>query len=379
MFDFFEKMTTEFMPHGGCFLWNPGILWTHVISDAVIGISYFSIPVGLAYFVRKRRDLAFSWMFVMFASFILFCGASHFMEIWTTWEPFYWTEGMVKVATAAVSAVTAIALWPLIPRALELPSPQQLKDEIKQRREAEQELREVNRTLEKKVQERTEELEQFIYAASHDLREPVRTMQTYAGFLEEDLGDVKGKVKEDIEFISDSADRMSELINSLLKLSRTSRQDLEPTDVSVEESVHEALQHLEASMEEKAVRIEWDDLPEVTADPALLSDLFKNLISNALKYGVDESGTIRITATQEKGQWTLGVKDDGPGVPSDKQEEIFQPFKHLHSWEDYEGTGIGLSICRRIVDQHGGDIWVESEPGEGAHFKFTLGDGGERT
>ncbi len=373
MLDFFEQLSSEFMPHGGCYLWQPGLIWTHVIADALTGLAYLSIPLALVYFVRKRDDLAFSWIFVMFAAFILFCGVAHLFQILTIWEPVYWTEGAVKVATALVSVWTAVALWPLLPRALELPSPKQLRDEIKHRKQAEQELRELNRELEEKVGRRTEELEQFVYAASHDLLEPARVMKTYADFLDEHIEEDRSEeVDEDIHFIKRSAERMRELIDSLMKLSRTSREELNLETVSMDACVDEAIEHLDRVIEQKNVRIERDELPELTADGTLIADLFQNLLGNALKYGVNGSDTIEVTAERQGDRWVLGVRDHGEGIRAEHQEEIFQPFKHLHSWEDYDGTGIGLSICRRIVQRHGGEIWVESRPGEGAHFKFTI-------
>src|SRR6476620_7681375 len=112
--------------HGFCLLWQPALVWLHVFSDAVIGLSYYAIPLALAYFVWKRKDIVFGWIFWMFAAFILACGTTHFIEVWTLWYPDYWIQGLVKLATAAVSLSTAVLLWPLIPRLLELPSPMQL-------------------------------------------------------------------------------------------------------------------------------------------------------------------------------------------------------------------------------------------------------------
>jgi hypothetical protein len=114
-------------PHGFCLLWEPGLLWLHATSDALIGIAYFSIPLALIKFVRHRRDIAFSWIFWLFAAFILACGSTHFLSIVTVWQPLYWLDGAVKAVTAILSVMTAIILWPLIPRALALPSPDTLR------------------------------------------------------------------------------------------------------------------------------------------------------------------------------------------------------------------------------------------------------------
>lgn len=247
--------------------------------------------------------------------------------------------------------------------------------DLTERKRREKELRELNEDLEKKVDHRTKELEEFVYAASHDLREPARVMETYAGFLESDLGDsLDEPVRKDLEFIRESANQMNELIDSLLKLSRIGQDELHLETVSIEECVTEALEQQKQLMEEVQPEIKREELPEITADPSLVRDLYKNLIGNALKYGIpeDETPILTFTARRNGDDWILGVRDNGPGIDTDFQEEIFEPFKYLRNDEDTDGTGIGLSICRRIVDRHGGRIWVESPPDEGAHFRFTL-------
>ena len=163
----FEYFSTEgFMPHGHCYLWTPGILWLHVVSDLLIVASYYSIPLALIFFIRKRKDLAFNWVFRLFAAFIFWCGTTHLMAVWVTWNPSYWLDGSVKAITAGVSVVTAIMLWPLIPKALKYPSPGELQrmnevlqEQIRERMRAEVDLSELNQSLERRVDERTRELE----------------------------------------------------------------------------------------------------------------------------------------------------------------------------------------------------------------------------
>src|SRR5271156_5439907 len=150
--------SSPYMPHGYCYLWNPGLVGLHVISDSLIALSYLSIPFTLVYFVRKRRDLPFHWMFVCFGIFILACGATHAMDVWTLWHANYWISGSIKAITALASVPTAILLVKLVPHAVALPSPAAMRLEIAERRRAEDALSLVNMQLEVRVEERTSKL-----------------------------------------------------------------------------------------------------------------------------------------------------------------------------------------------------------------------------
>ena len=159
MKEFLETLfSSNFEPHGHCYLWNPGLVGLHVVSDALIALAYFSIPVTLIYFIRKRRDLPFNWMFVSFGMFILACGATHIMEVWTLWHGTYWLSGSIKAVTAMASVPTAILLVKLVPEALALPSPEAMKLEIAERKRTEQALHQAKNELELRVLERTAEL-----------------------------------------------------------------------------------------------------------------------------------------------------------------------------------------------------------------------------
>ena len=158
----------QFIPHGHCDLWKPGLVWLHVLSDSLIALAYYSIPITLVYFVRQRQDLPFDWIFLMFSAFIVACGTTHIMEVWTLWYPTYWVSGVLKALTALVSVYTALALVPLVPKAIALPSPAQLeaanqglREQITQRQQAENALQSVNGELETRVKNRTLELAQI--------------------------------------------------------------------------------------------------------------------------------------------------------------------------------------------------------------------------
>lgn len=154
-----------FIPHGHCYLWKPELVWLHIASDSSIALAYYSIPIALVYFVHKRQDLPFNWIFLLFGTFIVACGTSHLMEIWTLWHPTYWLAGSLKATTALVSVYTALELVPLVPKALALPSPAELEatnlellHQITSRQQAEAALQQAKDELEIKVKERTTEL-----------------------------------------------------------------------------------------------------------------------------------------------------------------------------------------------------------------------------
>jgi signal transduction histidine kinase len=161
--EFFKKLLSsgDFMPHGYCYMWRPGLVWLHLLSDALIALAYFSIPFTLIYFVRKRKDVPFNWIFACFGMFILACGATHAMEIWTLWHATYWVSGAVKAVTALASVPTAVLLILLVPQAVALPSPEALRLEIAERTRAQAALSHAKSELELRVQERTAQLQEM--------------------------------------------------------------------------------------------------------------------------------------------------------------------------------------------------------------------------
>jgi signal transduction histidine kinase len=175
-----------------------------------------------------------------------------------------------------------------------------------------------------------------------------------------------------LAFISEAAQRMRALVQELLNLSRAGNRELKSETVSLESIADHALEALALQVEESGAVITRDPLPEVQGDAVLLTQLYQNLISNALKYTEESPPRIHLDAALQDGKWLLGVRDNGIGINPEYAEQIFQPFKRLHGRGKFEGTGIGLAICRKVVERHHGRIWVESEEGKGAHFRFTL-------
>lgn len=224
-----------------------------------------------------------------------------------------------------------------------------------------------------KLKQLNAELNEFTYIASHDLQEPLRKLVIFSEWLVRDLGgDIPERAAKDIEFISAAASRMRELVQELLNLSRAGNRELKSESVSLEAIADRAMEALALRIGESGAVITRDPLPEVQGDAILLGQLYQNLIGNALKYIDKLPPRIHLDAALRDGKWILGVRDNGIGINPEYAEQIFQPFKRLHGQGKFEGTGIGLAICRKVVERHHGRIWVESEEGKGAHFRFTL-------
>jgi PAS domain S-box-containing protein len=664
-----EKLFSSgaFIPHGHCYLWQSQLVWLHLLSDSIIALAYYSIPITLIYFVRKRQDLPFDWIFLLFSAFIVSCGTTHLMEVWTLWHPVYWLSGALKALTAIISLYTAIALVRLMPQALTLPSPAQLsalnaelQAQIRDRQQAETRIRQLNQELEEKVEQRTAELErsmtqvrdsvertalamdaaqmgsfdwdlmtqkvtwshyheilwgyrpggtahsyqdwrqrihpndvaqaeadiqmsmktsehysseyrviweddsihwvagygrfyfspegepfrmmgmvqditerkqveellqlseerlrlateaaeigmwfwnlvedqlvwtdcckrlfgidldtpisydrflealhpddrertdatlrasmlqkqdyvieyraiwgdgsthwilakgratydeqdqpirmmgtaqeitdrklaevalreqalelaqineqltqttalvnqrnqeldQFSHIVSHDLKAPLRGISSLSEWIEEDLGDqLPPDIQKNFELLRARVARMNDLINGLLAYARIGYQESSSETFELNELLLEIIDSLDIPTE---FTIQLPPEPiTVVANRLLMSQVFSNFISNAVKYHDRSDGMVKITAQSQDQDYKFAVADDGIGIAPKDHDQIFEVFKTLQNQSEEKGTGIGLAIVKKIIERVGGTVFVESELGQGTTFHFT--------
>jgi light-regulated signal transduction histidine kinase (bacteriophytochrome) len=241
--------------------------------------------------------------------------------------------------------------------------------DITEFRQAREEL--VRRTNE--LSRSNRELEQFAYVASHDLQEPLRMVASYTQLIAQRYREkLDADADEFIGYVVDGATRMQALINDLLTLSRVSTRDTAFDKIDSKAALDKALGNLKLAIEETGARIVCGSLPMLNADGTQLTQLFQNLIGNAIKFRGDNPPCIEIGAEQQDEEWVFHVRDNGIGIAPEYFERIFLLFQRLHGRHEYPGTGIGLTLCKKIVERHGGRIWIASEQGKGTTFYFAI-------
>ncbi len=229
----------------------------------------------------------------------------------------------------------------------------------------------VQRT--KELSRSNQELEQFAYVASHDLQEPLRMVASYTQLIAQRYrGKLDADADEFINYAVDGATRMQAIINDLLALSRVSTRSATFSRVDAKQALNKALANLRLITVETGATIVCDSLPELNADVSQLTQLFQNLIGNAIKFHGSSPPRVEIGAERKNEEWIFHVRDNGIGIEPEYFERIFLLFHRLHTRKEYPGTGIGLTICKKIVERHGGRIWIESEPEKGTTFYFTI-------
>lgn len=410
------------MPHGMCLLWQPDVFWTHVVADSFIALAYFSIPVALIYFAKKRPDFPYVYVLYLFGAFIICCGVTHLLSIMTLWEPEYGYQAVAKVVTAAVSVLTAILLWPLMPKAVAIPGigalaakNRELLEEVETRTRVERELMDLTESLEDRVKLRTQELTAantslseeielrkvmqnellsarmkaeeanraktfFLANMSHELRSPLTAVIGFSELLQTTFSAGLDERQSDyVKSINTSSTLLLALINQLLDLS-TLESDSKNFDLSPT-SLPECLERARPSLETAAAQADIaltcevaDNLPRVLADQTALTQIIINLATNAIKYNRPGGGVEITVAHSEDSYLTLSVADTGPGIPDSYHESVFEPFNRLgqQSFPENTGKGIGLALSKRLAEAMNADLTFETEVGRGTVFHLKL-------
>lgn len=352
------------------------------ICDVLIFFASTTIAFILLYFSSKRKDVPFLPIFWLFAAFIFFCGLTHLIEATIFYHPWYRLSGMVKLLTVLVSWGTVVALCYVTPEALKLPGLKtlnlQLQREIEEHKLTQSTSEGKRNILEATIEKGTEslkrsnlDLEQFAYAASHDLQEPLRAVSGFCQLLQINENNLSDSSKEYLQHAIDGADRMRSLIAGLLEFSRVSSTNQTMQEIDMKEVVVSVKENLVDLIQRTNTKLVISNMPIVYANKIQMMQIFQNLISNGIKYNKN-TPIIDITHTEAETHHQFTVSDNGIGIDEKNQSRIFGIFSRLHTRQEYDGMGMELSICKRIVERHNGRIWVESELGKGSKFHFTI-------
>lgn len=399
-------------------MYNEGpLILLHIVSDLIIALAYFTIPLALISFVRRRRDLVFNWMFKWFALFILACGSTHLFGVLDIWYPFYWLDGFVKLITAMASITTSLLLWRLIPSLLALPSPSQLQQQIAEKEAAEASLRELHSRQEEVIAERTAQLRQvnesleqeiesrkqieherenllraeqaarteaehanrmkdeFLATLSHELRTPLNAILGWTRILQ--MEDGVAELPTALEVIERNTLVQVKLVEDLLDMNRIIsgqlRLDMQP--VNLLDVVDSALLSVQPAAQARDVRLETvldEEAASATGDPARLQQIVWNLLMNAVKF-TPKGGLVTVRLTRVDSHLELSVSDTGEGIAPDFLPLVFDRFRQADSstTRRHGGLGLGLSIVKHLVELHGGSV-TASSPGLGQGAVFTV-------
>jgi signal transduction histidine kinase len=385
--------TVGFDPHGHCFLWKPEILRLYLISDTLIGTSYFAIS-GLLIYMVFRYNLPFRTVFIAFGAFIVTCGLTHFMDMWTLWNPTYWLSGYTKFITAIASTATAVMLPPMLPKV------NGLVNAARQSQERKKSLEELNVKLQAEIAENqrlvgvlreneTKLIESYererqvnelqsriITTISHEFRTPMTVIQTSAELMLRYADKISPENRaERLNLIKQEVKVMTGLLEDMLTIGKMEegKQDLELAPVELDTFCARFVDDIRGITEAKHT-IEYTstgDCGEVMLDKRLLAQMLTNLLGNAVKYSPN-GGIIHLWLACDTENAIFIVGDQGIGIPSSEQADIFEKFQRGSNVSTISGTGMGLAIVRNAVELHNGTIQVQSEEGKGTTFTVRL-------
>ncbi|MGB6294657.1 MAG: ATP-binding protein [Rivularia sp. (in: cyanobacteria)] len=424
-------LSTIFIPHGHCYLWKTGLVSLHLISDSLITVAYFLIPIMLVYIVNKREDVPFDWIFLCFGAFIILCGFTHLAEVWTLWHPNYWVSGWLKASTAAISLGTAILLFWLIPKLLAIPNVPKLsalnvalENEIIERKlietklnlqtqQLQETLLELQRTQAQMIHtEKMSGLGQMVAGVAHEINNPVsfvysnleparqyardfiELLELYQQEYSQPLQNIQEKIEEiELDFIKEDfmklldsmqvgTERIYKIVLSLRNFSRLDEAEFKKVDIhdGIDSTLMILGNQLKATSAHSEIQVikQYGDIPDVECYPSQLNQVFMNIINNAIdafeeKPNNLENNLNRIVISTHKADnfVKITIADNACGIPSEIHSKIFDPF--FTTKQVGKGTGLGLSISYEIItDKHGGKLSFDSVIESGTKFVIEI-------
>ncbi len=359
LIDFFG--VNGLIPHGFCLKWDSPLLWLMAGSDTLMTLAYATYPIGIAYFVWKRKDLQYRWLYLsFFNAFILTCAGTHFLSVVTIWIPLYWLEAYLNAISAVIATATVFAIWWVIPRALSLPSPAEL-----------QKARDAAETANKAKSV-------FLANMSHELRTPLNAILGFSNMIHKDAQFPESQ-RRNLEIINRSGEHLLNLINDVLDMAKidAGRVQLEESAFDLGGMVRDVTDMMSMRAQNKGLQLLIDQSSRfprfIIGDEARLRQILINLIGNAIKFTQQGGVTLRLGTKQNTvAHLLIEVEDTGSGIALKDQQLIFDPFVQLNEQGDSKGTGLGLTITRQFVQLMGGHLTLESKPGKGSLFRIDL-------
>lgn len=422
MLQFLQGFFTDgpFIPHGHCYLWKPSLVWLHILSDALTALAYYSIPIALLYFVRKRQDLPFKSVLVLFGVFIVSCGTTHVLDIWTLWHPAYWLSGSVKAFTAFISVYTALVLLPIIPQALALPSPAELEAANSKLKVT---LKELATTQAQLIQtEKISSLGQLVACLAHEINNPINfiygnteLIKNYTENLLELIALYQEKYphpcseieaateKIDLDFIQEDlpkilssitvgSERISKLVLSLRNFSRLDEAEIKVVDIheGIDNTLLILQNRLQGTVNYPDIKVvkEYGDLPKFECYPRQLNQVFINILNHTIdtlknsRRGSQSSNNLNNEQIITNPQISISTKmvnehsvmiriaDNGCGMTEEEKEKLFDPF--LSTKAIGTGSNMGMWISHHIVEDYGGKLKCNSAPMQGTEFLLQI-------